>query len=523
LVKLFVPIARRDARTVGRSREAIATALVETIVQLGVYRTYVVERPEGPPATPEDARWVDAAIAGARATADDALLDLLREVLLLEGLAALDETERVDRRRFASRFQQVSGPATAKGVEDTALYLYVPLVSRNEVGGEPDRSLEDAVAVLHHGNALRARQWPRAMVTTSTHDTKRGADTRARLDVLSELADDWWGAVTHWRRLNAGHRTRAGRRWAPDLNTEYLLYQTLVGIWPVPDDAAAPAVPAADVLAGLRERVGAYMEKAVREGKSRSSWVSPDAAFEGALTAFQDAILEPARSTPFLTSVGALARRIARAGYWNGLARTLLHLTAPGIPDLYQGTELWDFSLVDPDNRRPVDFALRSGLLDAVTGAYRTGAADELPAVLGELVDRPGDGRVKLVVTHRALVARREAAELFARGGYVPLVASGPRAAHVVAFARVLGGSGEAAVVVVPRLTYRLSGGAVPVGEAVWGDTRLSLPDALPTRWQCQLSRRTVQADGDGLRLADVLADFPVALLRAVVAPSTPT
>jgi (1->4)-alpha-D-glucan 1-alpha-D-glucosylmutase len=514
LVKLFVPIARRSPRTAGHRREAIATAIVEAIVHLGVYRTYVAEHDDAPPSTGEDARWVDAAIAGARATADGALLDLLREVLLLHGLNALDEVERVDRRRFASRFQQVSGPATAKGVEDTALYLYVPLVSRNEVGGEPDRPLDDAVAVLHEGNALRAERWPRAMVTTSTHDTKRGADTRARLDVLSELPDEWWSEVTRWRRLNAALRARVGRRWAPDPNTEYLLYQTLVGIWPVPADADPGApLPDAATLAGLRERVAAYMEKAVREGKSRSSWVSPNAEFEGALAAFIAAILDPARSAPFLARLDALARRIAPAGYWNALARTLLHLTAPGVPDVYQGTELWDFTLVDPDNRRPVDFALRSGLLDSVTGAYRTGSSDGTRSFLRELVGSPGDGRVKLAVTHRALVARREAAALFDGGGYQPLAATGSRASHVVAYARVMGG--EAAVVVVPRLSLGLNGGgAPPVGESVWRDTLLPLPAGLPTRWRCALSLAGVRAGPDGLPLAEVLAELPVALLR---------
>jgi (1->4)-alpha-D-glucan 1-alpha-D-glucosylmutase len=519
LVKLFVPIARRDPRTAGHSRDAIATAIVETIVHLGVYRTYVAMSGGAAHSTGDDARWVDAAIRGARGTADGALLDLLYDVLLLGGprsgnLAALAEVERVDRVRFATRFQQVSGPATGKGVEDTALYLYVPLLSRNEVGGEPDRPLEDAVAELHEGNARRAAHWPRAMVTTSTHDTKRGADTRARLDVLSEIPDDWWGEVARWRRLNAPLRARVGRRWAPDPNTEYLLYQTLVGIWPVPDvaDAGAPSLPGTEALAELRERAAAYMEKAVREGKSRSSWVSPNTEFEGALAAFIAATLDPERSAPFITRVSALARRIAAAGHWNGLARTLLHLTAPGVPDLYQGTELWDFTLEDPDNRRPVDFALRSGLLDSVTRAYRSGSADELRGYLRELVGRPGDGRVKLAVTHRALVARREAAALFESGGYVPLTATGARASHVVAYARVAGG--EAAVVVVPRLSLGSSGGAPPVGESVLRVTLLPLPGGFATRWRCQLSRGTVQVGRDGLPLAQVLAELPVALLR---------
>jgi (1->4)-alpha-D-glucan 1-alpha-D-glucosylmutase len=514
LVKLLEPVARRDPRAAALPRARLLDAVVETIVALGVYRTYVDAGEErvGPRATDEDAAWVERAVAEARGRADDAALDLLREVLLLRGLDDLPPAERLARRRVASRFQQVSGPATAKGVEDTALYLYVPLVSRNEVGGEPDRDLAEADAAFHAGNAERAARWPRALVTASTHDTKRGADTRARLDVLSEVADDWWRLTERWRRANVGHRGRSGRRWAPDANTEYLLYQTMVGIWPVSDHggAGAPPMPDAATLDELRGRLRAYMEKAVREGKSRSGWVDQDPAFEAALGAFIDALFDPARSAPFLAELGAFARRIARPGWWNGLSRTLLHLTIPGVPDLYQGTELWDFTLVDPDNRRPVNYPHRAKLLDELVAAHRSLSPERRRGLVRDLVARPEDGRVKLYLVHRLLQARLAHPALFAEGSYEPLAADGPAARHVVAFARRAPDGRSAAVAVASRWTVALTDGPAPTGPRAWGDT--TLPVAPGGAWRCALTGRLLPSDG-ALPLAEALADAPVGLL----------
>ena len=373
LLRLLLPIARRDPRTAVVPTDGLRAAIVEVMTRLPVYRTYVDTGDRGddgsPRAMPADVGLVDGAIAAAagRPGVPPTALALLREVLLLDGVDGASEVEARDRRRFASRFQQISGPAAAKGVEDTALYLYAPLASRNEVGADPARPLDDAVDVLHLANEIRARDWPGALVCTSTHDTKRGADTRSRLDVLSELPEEWWATVTRWRRLNAPIRARVGRRTAPDANTEYLLYQTMVAIWPTAASTDAGGdqalVPDADGLAELRQRVTDYMRKAVREGKSRSSWVQPDEAFEAALDAFIEALHDPARSRQFLDELAALAARVAAPGRWNALARTLLHLTVPGVPDLYQGDELWQPTLVDPDNRRPVDFDRRRALL----------------------------------------------------------------------------------------------------------------------------------------------------------------
>ena len=518
LLKLLEPIARRDPRTAALSRDALVDAIVETIVALGVYRTYVdaTDAPVGPRATADDEREVRRAVAGAReqGIADPAALELLAEVLLLRDLDHVPADEQRERRRVASRFQQVSGPATAKGVEDTALYLYVPLLSRNEVGGEPDRPLAEADAALHAGNAERAGRWPRALVTVSTHDTKRGADTRARLDVLTELPDEWFRLVDRWRRRNAPLRRQVGRRWAPDVNTEYLLYQTMVGIWPTPPEGAPP-VPDAAALEELRSRLRAYMEKAVREGKSRSGWVDQEPEFEAALADYVDALLDADRSSPFLAELGEFAGRIARAGYWNGLSRTLLHLAVPGVPDLYQGTELWDFTLVDPDNRRPVDFRLRTRELEALTAAVRGGSMAARRDLLRDLVAHPEDGRVKLFLVHRLLQARLQHERLFAAGGYEPLRAEGAAARHVLAFARRAPAGEGIAVAVASRWMLTLAGGAVPVGARAWGETTLPVPDApAGAAWRCALTGREVAA-GNRLALAEVLEDAPVALLIA--------
>ena len=533
LVRLLAPVALRDPRTTALDAAALTTAVVEVLAELPVYRTYVDDLPR-PPAH-DDVERVARTIAAVRerGAADAGALDLLREVLLLEGVERQPPEDAAARRRFASRFQQVSGPAAAKGVEDTALYLYLPLASRNEVGGEPDRPLADAVERLHAGNARRRRDWPRALVTVSTHDTKRGPDTRARLDVLSELPEEWWRLTTRWRRRHLGHRGRVGRRWAPDPNTEYLLYQTLVGIWPVApaEGGDAHGVPDEAALGELRERVHAYMEKAVREGKSRSGWIDQDPAFEGALRAFTDALLDPARSAEFLRELGEFARRIARPGYWNALSRMLLHLTVPGVPDVYQGDELWSFTLVDPDNRRPVDFARRAGWLEAMAARAPQGDAEAAAALQRELLAAPDDGRVKLWLLWRLLRVRRAHPRLFGEGSYEPLAAEGGRAAHVVAFVRRLEGVADregrgptAALVVAPRLTAALAGGDAPVGEASWQDTALVLPPALAgARWRCALTGRDVPVDahGDGgrLRLGAALADFPVSLLLAQQSP----
>ena len=514
LGRLVRPVLRLDAQ-MGEGKRSLSEPIRELIASFPVYRTYV----DGRGASPEDREIIDRAAADARGhTREPATVDALRRALLYEPLPDSRAAERKARMRFVTRFQQTSGPATAKGVEDTALYRFVPLASRNEVGGEPDRPLGRSLDLLHRANEARARDWPFALVCTNTHDTKRSADVRARLDVLSEIPGAWLAAVRRWRRMNDALRSPAGPRRSPEPRTEYLIYQTLVALWPLPTPGSAGAVPAAEALDALHERVEPYMEKAVREAKLYTSWTEPDERYENGVKGFLAALLDPAnrKTNAWRAEAQKLVGRIAHAGLWTALSRVVLHLAAPGTPDLYQGDELWHFALVDPDNRRPVDYALRERLLGEVERAARD--ADE--RALRAMVERPEDGRIKLHVTRALLQARRHWPERFAAAPYRPLVAEGRHAGHVVAFARGEPGADgmQQVVVIAPRHTLSLTGGsAPPTGHGIWGDTRVRLAGRLPgtsdQRWRCEISGRIVEARGGMVELGTVLDPFPVAML----------
>lgn len=485
---------------------ALARAIVETIVALPVYRTYVDER--APLAQGEDRRLLEAALAEARrrGRARSEALDLLEAALLArQGPMDAPALERF-RLRFVQRFQQLSGPATAKGVEDTAFYVYTPLLSRNEVGGGPETPLASAVAAFHAANAERAARFPQAMLTVTTHDTKRSADVRARLDVLTQLPEAWSERLRDWRRLNHPYKTAVQGRRLPDPNTVQHLFQVLVGAWPL-----EPLEPGG--LEDFRERIAGYMLKAAREAKSRTSWTDPNAAFEDALRRDVESLLSSDRAPRFLDDLERFVRRIGRAGLVNGLARTVLQLSAPGVPDLYQGDELWNLSLVDPDNRRPVDYERREALLTDLERRF-TGSPEERRRLLERLMRDPEDGRMKLHVIRCALGARRRWPGPFASRAYHPLTAQGALAGHVVGFARgEAGGGGGALVAVVPRLLPERVGREEP-SEAAWAGTLLPLPDGWPRRWTCALSGGRVEADAAGtLALGRVFRHLPVALL----------
>jgi (1->4)-alpha-D-glucan 1-alpha-D-glucosylmutase len=518
LARQLEALVRTDPRSAALTVDSLRDAIVEVLVCLPVYRTYV-------DATTTELRISDRevlerALAGARARrrAQDDALQLLADVLLLRSPAA--SREAADARiAFVQRFQQASVPAAAKGIEDTAFYRWYPLASRNEVGSQPDARSADSAAALHAANLRRAQDWPLAMLATSTHDSKRSADVRARLDVLSEVSDLWRQHIRSWRHLNRRHMTRVGRRYVPDRNSEYLFYQTLVGAWPLPDAGEGHSGPARSTISDdFRGRIEAYTRKAAREAKLQTSWVEPDAEYEAALLEFARRSLASDLSGRFLTDVAQFVQRIARPGLWNSLARTLVQLTAPGIPDIYQGDELWNFSLVDPDNRRPVDLDARERLLSDLSAAWEA-SASERQSLLQELVRKAEDGRIKLHVIHRALAARRGAAQLFRTGDYEALAVRGAAAKHVFAFARRLGG--QAAITIVPRLPFTLTGDAnvAPVG-GVWADTVLSIPAALGTvGWTCALSglavRPAERSAPATLPVGDALAALPVALLVA--------
>jgi (1->4)-alpha-D-glucan 1-alpha-D-glucosylmutase len=369
-----------------------------------------------------------------------------------------------------------------------------------------------SVRAFHLDSQHRARYWPHEMLATSTHDTKRSGDVRARISVLSEVAALWRPAVERWRRINRTRKREADGRPAPSANDEYLLYQTLVGTWPLqPQDETG--------LLAYRERMEAYMLKAAREAKIHTGWLSASPEYEAALGQFVRAVLEPREGNLFLSDFVAFHTRIVRFGLWNALSQTLCKLTAPGVPDIYQGDELWDFSLVDPDNRRPVDYALRQRLLDSIRGEAPSGAHG-----VRELFEDMRDSRCKLYLIWRTLQFRQQCAALFRDGEYLPLRVTGEHALHVCAFARRH--THEIAIVIAPRLYHGLMGDreGLPVGPDVWGDTCVETPgDLVRTagiRNVLDPQQAGPEPDLQGrLLLGNALSDIPLALLAASAEP----
>jgi (1->4)-alpha-D-glucan 1-alpha-D-glucosylmutase len=487
---------------------SLIKALVEVIAFFPVYRTYT----SGREVAERDRRYVEYAVARAKRknpATDPSVFDFVKGVLLLGVEPGAGEKERGAWLDFVMRFQQLTGPVTAKGVEDTAFYVYNRLVSLNEVGGNPER-FGLPLEAFHGQNIERCRSCPLTLLATSTHDTKRSEDLRARIDVLSELPERWRAALARWRRLNRKKKTLVDGQPAPGPNEEYFLYQTLVGAWPFE--------PAAGEFAAFRQRIRDYMLKAVREAKVNSSWTRPNAAYEEALVRFVDLLLQEDPHNTFLVDLEEFQRLTSHCGMLNALSQTLLKITSPGIPDFYQGSELWDLSLVDPDNRRPVDFGLRRRRLAEIRQAEEQ--ADQL-ALARELAAEMRDGRIKLYLIRQALGLRHRERELFERGSYLPLEVRGERADHVCAFARSLG---EGSVIAVaPRFFTRLVGGPgeLPLGREVWQSTRIVLPpQAEGERYRNVFTGEMLAAarqEGvEGLYLADVLANFPVALLEKV-------
>ncbi len=509
-------LAQKSRRSRDFTFNTLRQALREVIACFPVYRSYIDD--EG--AHEADRRYVLAAVR--RATARNPLLSrrvfsFIRDMLLLESPASFDEADRAEQRRFAGKFQQVTAPVTAKGVEDTAFYLYNRLVSLNEVGGEPGRFGVRPEA-LHAYNQERQARWPWALSPLSTHDTKRSEDVRARINVLSELPEEWEACLKRWDRLNEGYKVKSEDQVIPDANEEYLLYQTLIGAWPL-----EPYTP--EEYGAFVQRIQSYMLKALHEAKVHTSWIDPNAEYDEAIQQFIGRILDEATNGAFLDDFRAFARRVSHYGMFNALSQTLLKLTAPGVPDTYQGTELWDYSLVDPDNRRPVDYARRRRLLQDLQSAV-AGAGGDLRELARGLVAAKEDGRVKLFVTWRSLQCRRERPGLFSAGEYIPLAAVGAQAVHLFAFARRAGAA--CALVAVPRLPARLAPDPAhpPLGAAVWQETRLLLPDVDPAvRW-CNVftGECLTPTENEGrlsLAAADLLAHFPVALLRGEPALGT--
>jgi len=454
LTSIFVEICESNRNQRDFTRIEIQRALREIAACFAIYRTYVV--PDRDEITDEDRFYIEQAITCAkdnRTDVDPTLFDFIRDVLTLQ-VRGRKETE------FVLRFQQFTSPVMAKGVEDTAFYCYDRLIALNEVGADPAKD-GTSVADFHAYNAKMQATHPMTMTTLSTHDTKRADDVRARLVVLSEIPREFRQTLRRWSRLNSKLRTEA----LPDRNTEYFYYQTLIGAWPITPD-----------------RLHAYMQKATREAKQRTSWTANNKEFEDALNRFIDDSLANA---PFVADLEQMVARVRDAGRTNSLAQTLMKHTAPGVPDLYQGSELWDLSLVDPDNRRPVDYQLRRSLLDEMKS---------LP--LTRILERADDGLPKMWTIFRALHLRKEHPQWFgADAAYEPLEVSGRRREHAIAYLR-----GGHTITVVPRLTLAL--------DRAWGDTSIALPEGV---WTNRLTGEEIP--GGALRMDRLLQQFPVALL----------
>ena len=505
LANLLSRIALANRHTCDFTLNSLHSALSEVIACFPVYRTYV----RGAQVSHEDRRYVDHAVAEGRrrsTAADTSVFDFIRTILLVEIEDSVPETYKKKVIRFAMKFQQVTAAVMAKGVEDTAFYRYNRLISLNEVGGDPSK-FGTSMDEFHRVNQQRLKNWPHSMLSSSTHDSKRSEDVRARINVLSEIPAEWRLRLRHWREWNRDKKQPVDGQLSPVPDHEYLLYQTLLGVFPV-----APIE--GDARTKFIERIEGYLIKATREAKEYTSWANPNEPYEQALSGFTRALLEDTVDNRFLSDFREFQQRIARAGVFNSLSQTLLKLTCPGVPDSYQGTEWLDFSLVDPDNRRPVDYETRKLSLQSLRDATEpSGSARDQ---IGKLVtDLQGD-KLKQYVVWKTLALRKKEALLFERGSYIPLVVKGESAKHVVAFARRY--KQRQVVIAVPRLCAALlSKGETPCAPAAWGDTYLEIRDSLGMCYHDIFTGECV-SPGDGLKsinapMATLLALFPVALL----------
>ena len=509
LTNQLVRIARADRRTRDFTFDTLRRALTEVIAFFPVYRTYIARR-----VTAMDKRYINWAVTQARRSSRDTdatIFEFIRSTLLADSRARVASPADALGRAFVLRFQQLTAPVMAKAVEDTTFYIYNRLVSLNDVGGDLS-SFGMTVRAFHGASLDRAKHWPHTLIATSTHDNKRSEDVRARIDVLTEMPAAWRLSLRRWSRMNRSRKQTVNDELAPSRNDEYLLYQILIGTLPLGDLEG-------EALARYRERIEAYMLKAVREAKVHTSWINVDEAYEAATLGFVRALLAAERN-PFLESLRSTAAPIAWVGMLNSLSIVLIKLTSPGVPDIYQGNELWDFSLVDPDNRRPVDYELRAALLSDVERAPDAGPS---AARIRALFASAEDGRPKMFVTQRALALRRAHPRFFLKGGYTALNARGMREEHVVAYARRHAGAGV--IVIAGRLFSALIAGPgeLPCGEQVWGDTWIEVPFlGTEVALENALTGQRVQASNGRVRVAEALADFPGAILVFAAGDSTP-
>lgn len=496
-------LARRLDRVSEQRREtrdftlwSLQKALVEVMACFPVYRTYV--RSGQTEVAEDDRAHILTAIRAAKRrnrAISGSVFDFIASVLLLEKTDRLTSDQFSARRDFTMRIQQMTGPVMAKGLEDTAHYRRFPLLSLNEVGGEPE-PFSVSLKEFHEKNAQRAHLWPGSMLTTSTHDTKRSEDIRARVNVLSEIPGIWQKAITRWHTQNRSKRQQVEGVHVPDVNSEYHIYQTIVGTWPLDPDEHE----------GFPQRVRDYVLKAARESKLHTSWIDTNEGYEQALLGFVDAVLDRKVSGKFLRDIEEFIRSIAPFGAINSLSQTLLKICSPGVPDFYQGTELWNFSLVDPDNRRPVDYEKRIRLLDEL-------AVEASPGICSELYSDWQSGRIKMYLINKALQFRLANAELFRSSEYIPLSISGSAGDHICAFARR--SNGATVIAAVPRLLTRMVGvGSFPPDADQWSNTVVVLPHDLRCSLRNVFTNEDLSPAAGGIRASALFRNFPVAMLH---------
>ena len=496
LAQILKKIASQSRLGIDFTMNGLKRTLSEVLALFPVYRTYV--NADG--ISKDDRTYIQEAIEAARGRIPLLLneLNFIEKLLLLDWVPSLTEEQKAQRLHFVMRFQQLTGPLMAKGIEDTLFYVYNRLLALNEVGGNPGEfgiTLDQFHAFNHKQNT----DWPHKMNATATHDTKRGEDVRARLNVLSEIPDEWEKQVKTWSEINRSKKKEVRGRAVPVPNDEYFLYQTLLGSYPFTFNESENS--------SFIGRVKDYILKSVREAKLHTAWLRPDSAYEEEFLAFVDRVLEPSDSNEFIKEFLPFQKWVAGYGIFNSLSQALLKYTAPGVPDTYQGTELWDLSMVDPDNRRPVDYEQRISFLKDI----KEKAQIDTLKLIDELFSTKEDGRIKLFLTYRVLQTRKQNSEVFQKGDYHAVNVGGKFKEHIVAFARQFGDT--MAIAVAPRfLTTLLEPGEYPLGERVWADTQLQLPQGSPSTWQNVITDQTIYGSGE-IAIAQILQHFPVALL----------
>jgi (1->4)-alpha-D-glucan 1-alpha-D-glucosylmutase len=496
IANLLKKASSRDRHGGDITLYGLKMAMIEVMARFPVYRTYISEVVF----RDEDHLHISAAVGKALQNNPRLMheLQFIRRFLFLERGDYLSDEEKKRCLHFVMRFQQFTGPLMAKGFEDTTLYIHNRLLSLNEVGGFPQTfgiSLEEFNDFIQSRNDV----WPHSLNATSTHDSKRGEDVRARLNVLSELPEEWEAHIRKWSKINSKQKRKIDGLRAPDKNDEYFIYQTLVGAFPFGDEDYSVFV----------ERIQSYVVKAVREAKVHTAWLKPDHAYEEACVSFVNRLLESSPQNQFRREFLPFQRKVAFYGIFNSLSQVLLKVTTPGVPDFYQGAELWDLNLVDPDNRRPVNFETRRAMLRDINDGVR----GDISSFIAELLRTKEDGRIKLFLIHMALKARRQNPQAFREGRYIPLEVAGTFREHIVAFARNHRKSW--AVTVAPRFLVALvSNGKYPLGTEVWHDTQVLLPEGSPLEWNNMFTGEII-GNRNALRIGEVFQRLPVALLVA--------